>query len=106
MRILRLTSGRTGILCSAPRAPGSPITLRAWLEVEDGKIVGYGQGGGGRVSSTLLRLGGMRVVVEAVSYPELTPEPGDRTVMQARKESLWRHLLGVVYALTVVFTPG
>jgi len=80
--------------------------LRAWLEVEDGKIVGYGQGGGGRVSSTLLRLGGMRVVVEAVSYPELTPEPGDRTVMQARKESLWRHLLGVVYALTVVFTPG
>jgi hypothetical protein len=29
----------------------------------------------------------------------------DRTVMQARKESLWRHLLGVTYALTVVFTP-
>jgi hypothetical protein len=31
---------------------------------------------------------------------------GDRTVMQARKESLWRHLLGVSYAITVVFTPG
>jgi hypothetical protein len=31
---------------------------------------------------------------------------GDRTVMQARKESLWRHLLGVAYALTVVLTPG
>src|SRR5215467_2882196 len=30
----------------------------------------------------------------------------DRTVMQARKESLWRNLLGVAYALTVVFTPG
>jgi len=30
----------------------------------------------------------------------------DRTVMQARKESLWRHLLGVAYAVTVVFTPG
>ena len=30
----------------------------------------------------------------------------DRTVMQARKESLWRHLLGVSYAITVVFTPG
>lgn len=29
----------------------------------------------------------------------------DRTVMQARKESLWRHLLGVTYALTVVFKP-
>jgi hypothetical protein len=25
--------------------------------------------------------------------------------MQARKESLWRNLLGVAYALTVVFTP-
>jgi len=31
---------------------------------------------------------------------------GDRTVMQARKESLWRTLLGVAYALTVVITPG
>jgi len=31
---------------------------------------------------------------------------GDRTVMQARKESLWRNLLGVAYALTVIFTPG
>ena len=30
----------------------------------------------------------------------------DRTVMQARKESLWRQLLGVTYALTVVLTPG
>jgi hypothetical protein len=30
---------------------------------------------------------------------------GDRMVMQARKESLWRTLLGVAYALTVVFTP-
>jgi hypothetical protein len=31
---------------------------------------------------------------------------GDGTVMQARKESLWRTLLGVSYALTVVFIPG
>jgi hypothetical protein len=31
---------------------------------------------------------------------------GDRIAMQARKESLWRTLLGVAYALTVVFTPG
>jgi hypothetical protein len=31
---------------------------------------------------------------------------GDRTAMQARKESLWRNLLGVAYALTVVFTPS
>ena len=31
---------------------------------------------------------------------------GNRTVMQARKESLWRHALGVAYAVTVTFTPG
>ena len=30
----------------------------------------------------------------------------NRTVMQARKESLWRQLLGVTYAMTVVITPG
>jgi hypothetical protein len=30
----------------------------------------------------------------------------NRTVMQGRKESLWSQLLGVTYALTVVFTPG
>jgi hypothetical protein len=30
----------------------------------------------------------------------------NRTVMQARKKSLWRQPLGVTYALTVVFTPG
>jgi hypothetical protein len=49
--------------------------LRAWIEVEDGKIVRYGQAGGGRISHTLFRLGGMRVLVEAVGYPELRPEP-------------------------------
>ena len=31
---------------------------------------------------------------------------GDRAVLQARKENLWRHALGVAYAVTVVFTPG
>jgi Cyclic nucleotide-binding domain len=49
--------------------------LHAWAEVEDGRIVSYGQGGGGRLSSTLVRLGGMRVLVEAVGYPELRPAP-------------------------------
>jgi hypothetical protein len=37
---------------------------------------------------------------------QVFPTSGDRTVMQARKESLWRHLLGVTYAMTVVITPG
>lgn len=49
--------------------------LRAWIEVADGRITGYGQGGGGRVSNTLFRLAGMRIQVEAVVYPELRPEP-------------------------------
>ena len=31
---------------------------------------------------------------------------GDHTAMQARKESLWRTVLGVGYALTVMFTSG
>jgi hypothetical protein len=30
---------------------------------------------------------------------------GERVVMQARKESLWRQLLGVSYAITVVISP-
>ncbi|HEY7015103.1 MAG TPA: cyclic nucleotide-binding domain-containing protein [Streptosporangiaceae bacterium] len=49
--------------------------LRAWVDAQDGRIVGYGQSGGGRVSSTLVRLRGMRVQVEAVGYPELRPDP-------------------------------
>jgi hypothetical protein len=49
--------------------------LGAWVEVEDGKITSYGQSGGGRVSSTLVRLRGMRVQVEAVGYPDLRPAP-------------------------------
>jgi hypothetical protein len=28
------------------------------------------------------------------------------TVMQARKESLWRNLVGTAYAVTVIITPG
>jgi Cyclic nucleotide-binding domain len=49
--------------------------LSAWIEVEDGRIVGYGQEGHGRVSHTAVRIGGMRVLVEAVPFPELRPEP-------------------------------
>ena len=49
--------------------------LRAWIEVQDGQITGYGQTGAGRVSNTRMRLAGMRVQVEAVVYPELRPEP-------------------------------
>ena len=49
--------------------------LRAWIEVDDGRITGYGQGGSGRISNTLFRVAGMRIQVEAIGYPELRPEP-------------------------------
>lgn len=54
--------------------------LTAWAEFEDDAVVGFGQAGGGRVSPSAVRMGGMRVLVEAVAYPELRPEP---TVGQA-----------------------
>jgi Cyclic nucleotide-binding domain len=49
--------------------------LRAWIEVADGKITGYGQGGAGRISNTLFRLGGMQVLFVAVGFPDLRPDP-------------------------------
>jgi hypothetical protein len=49
--------------------------LRAWIEVADGRITGYGQGGAGRISNTLFRLAGMQVLFVAVGYPDLRPEP-------------------------------
>jgi hypothetical protein len=51
--------------------------LRAWVEVEDGRIIGHGQTGIGRIGRTTLRItpGGMALVFPAVSYPDLNPEP-------------------------------
>lgn len=49
--------------------------LRAWIEVEDGRIVSSGQTGGGRMGSTTLALGPRAVVFPAVSLPDLQPEP-------------------------------
>src|SRR2546429_7585890 len=48
--------------------------LRAWIDVEDGRIVRHGQGGAGRVSDTLVRFGGIRGIVQALGYPD--PKPG------------------------------
>lgn len=48
--------------------------LRGWVEVEDGAIVGYGQGGGGHLGITRVSLGwGMGF--QAIALPELRPEP-------------------------------
>jgi hypothetical protein len=52
--------------------------LKAWIEVEDGKIVGHGHEGGGLVGSTTFRLG-LRIVVPGVAFDVLRPEPDVRS---------------------------
>lgn len=49
--------------------------LRAWIEVEDGKIVGHGYEGGGLVGSTTFRFAKKDVVVPGVPFDVLRPEP-------------------------------
>lgn len=49
--------------------------LSAWVDVEDGRIIGHGMDGYGRVSNTAVRIAGMRILVEAVPFTELCPEP-------------------------------
>jgi hypothetical protein len=52
--------------------------LKAWVEVEDGKIVDYGQTGRGRIGLTRLKLGPKEVAVPAVAMPTLQhSEVGD-----------------------------
>jgi hypothetical protein len=49
--------------------------LRAWIEVEDGKVVAWGQEGGGHIGSTTVRMGPKAVVFQAVAFPDIRPEP-------------------------------
>ncbi|HEV1997092.1 MAG TPA: cyclic nucleotide-binding domain-containing protein [Candidatus Dormibacteraeota bacterium] len=49
--------------------------LNAWIEVEDGRIVGSGHSGGGLIGATTLRLGGRSMSVAAVAFPDRRPEP-------------------------------
>jgi hypothetical protein len=49
--------------------------LKAWIEVKDGLVVGYGQSGGGMIGATTLRLGSLRTTFAAVAYPDLRPPP-------------------------------
>jgi hypothetical protein len=48
--------------------------LRAWVDVEDGRIVGHGQSGGCHIGVTKLKLG-RTFNVAAVAMPEIRPEP-------------------------------
>jgi hypothetical protein len=49
--------------------------LTAWIEVEDGAVVGAGYGGGGLVGSTTFRLGPKAILVPGVPFEVLRPEP-------------------------------
>jgi hypothetical protein len=49
--------------------------LRAWVEVDDGKIVGSGYSGGALVGSTRVKLGPKTLAFAGVKYPLLQDEP-------------------------------
>ena len=49
--------------------------LRAWIEVEEGRVVAWGQEGRGHIGSTTVRMGPKSVVFQAVAFPDLQPEP-------------------------------
>jgi hypothetical protein len=52
--------------------------LTAWIDVEDGRVTGYGQGGRGHIGSTTLRLGARTATFAAVAFPDIQPEPDVR----------------------------
>ena len=49
--------------------------LAAWIEVQDGRIVDAGQGGGGRVNVTRVGFGSASIAFAPVVLPDLRPEP-------------------------------
>jgi hypothetical protein len=49
--------------------------LRAWVEVEDGRITHHRQTGRGHIGRTRMQLPGVRLQFSAVAFPDLRPEP-------------------------------
>src|SRR5689334_745826 len=49
--------------------------LHGWIEVDNGRIVDYGQSGGGRISDTKVRLAGITMIVAATAFDDLQPPP-------------------------------
>jgi hypothetical protein len=49
--------------------------LRAWIEVDDGRIVAHGHSGQGHIGSTTLRLGARDLTFAALAFPDLRPPP-------------------------------
>jgi hypothetical protein len=49
--------------------------LAAWIEVEDGQVVGHGCSGGGLIGATTVRVAGLQSSFAAVALPDLRPSP-------------------------------
>jgi Cyclic nucleotide-binding domain len=49
--------------------------LKAWIEVEDGKIIAFGNEGRGLVGSTTFRFGPKNLIFEGVPFETLQPDP-------------------------------
>src|SRR3954470_18534206 len=49
--------------------------LRAWIEVEDGRVVGHGYEGGGFIGSTIFRVGPKEVIVPGAAFDTLQSVP-------------------------------
>lgn len=56
--------------------------LRAYVEVEDGRITGYGYLGGGMIGATTMTIGSKKTTFQAVPYPDIQrdPEVGDTSI--------------------------
>ena len=70
----RLAEGDLERLRDADRFREANV-LEAWIEVEDGKIAGHGQGGGGLVGSTTFSLGIKDLTIPGIAFDILRPEP-------------------------------
>lgn len=49
--------------------------LRAYVEVDDGRITGFGYCGGGMIGATTVGVGGASIAIPAASLPDLRGEP-------------------------------
>jgi hypothetical protein len=70
----RLEEGDLGRLRDADRFREAN-QLKAWIEVEDGRIDAHGYAGEGHVGSTTFRLGRKEMTVPGVAFATLQPDP-------------------------------
>ncbi len=71
MTIRRATNSMTSRPCPVP----GPSALYAWVEVENGLIVGHGQTGRGWMGKTKLGFGSRKILFSAIPMPDIRSEP-------------------------------